>query len=174
MLKSLGSTALYIFALIRCCILLYIFSPIGSKPRSRHPRDRPMLIYESTKSKWLDFRCSRYHLGNTFIYALAPTMALSYEDLTAVNHRYRVAEQFPPIRYKSISTAVNSVAKNFAFSSRTLFARYLRASFIYFISCALSKILLKLRRRAPHKRVIFLASALETGLFCTMYFAKFP
>jgi len=30
-------------------------------------------------------------------------MALSYEDLTIVNHRYRVAEQFPPIRYKSIS-----------------------------------------------------------------------
>lgn len=42
-------------------------------------------------------------------------MALSYEDLTTVNHRYRVAEQFPPIRYKSISATVNSRRKTLRF-----------------------------------------------------------
>lgn len=49
------------------------------------------------------------------LFMSSPTMALSYEDLTIVNHRYRVAEQFPPIRYKSISAAVNSPRKTWRF-----------------------------------------------------------
>lgn len=49
--------------------------------------------------------------GRHFYLCPPPTMALSYEDLTIVNHRYRVAEQFPPIRYKSISATVSSRRK---------------------------------------------------------------
>lgn len=74
-----------------------------------------MLIYECSRNGSVAAFVPAISRGRHFYLCPPPTMALSYEDFTIVNHRYRVAEQFPPIRYKSISATVNSPRKTSQF-----------------------------------------------------------